>query len=65
VFQLADMRASKPERVLYVEKALSVKSRQRGFWIRAALIPFGDAERYAVGVAADDAAGIGTALASV
>jgi hypothetical protein len=65
VFQLTDLRVSKPERSLYVGRVCFVKFGQRGRTIRAAHLVSGDSLGYPVGVATGEAAGIGTALASV
>jgi hypothetical protein len=65
VFQLTDLRVSKPERSLYVRRTCFVKFGQRGSSVRAAPSIFDYSQGYAVGVATGEAAGIGTALASV
>ena len=64
-FWFADLRVSKPERLLYASRSNIVKFGQRGSSSRAARSVYGSSGPYAVGVAACDAAGIGSALASV
>ena len=61
----AKLRVSRPERVLYDAPLFFVKCRQRGVKFRAACSFYCGLRGYAVGVATGDAAGIGTALASV
>ena len=65
VSRLTDLRVSKPERSLYVRVAVlsSLGSAARSSALPATSC--GGSGLYAVGVAAGDAAGIGSALASV
>jgi hypothetical protein len=65
VYQLTDLRVSKPERPLYVGRVCFVKFWQRGRTICAAHSVCGGSQHYPDGVATGEAAGIGTALANV
>jgi hypothetical protein len=60
----AELRVSRPERVLYDSRSTIVKG-SADVDIRAAHLMCRALRGYAVGVAIGDAAGIGTALASV